>query len=302
MSTINEQIVTGRAHRVLIDKVAKLWQRISFWTKASDVEFNDGNTAETKVGAIKGITTDLNTTETGYAADMTALTQLYSDLGGFNPIVDETTGKITGYKTTVGGADTVFPFSEIEKDKLIKALSTSGLNINANSTPEEIYDKLSSAIFIPTGQIWPDSVGNEITLGNATISFVGNFRVGDSSYVYGDHTITYTIGFVLTKYGEVYAIPRQFTTDLGKTPSSFYGGGSVSGIDVLPSTLKQYSAKWAGTFGESLSITSGAGGSMSYSIKFSNGAAIVSASISANYAQTSSYLFSKRYLGKITLK
>lgn len=33
----------------------------------------------TNVGAIKGITTDLNTTETGYAADMTALAQLYSD-------------------------------------------------------------------------------------------------------------------------------------------------------------------------------------------------------------------------------
>lgn len=80
MSTINEQIVTGRANRVLIDKATKLWQRISVWTKGSDVEFNDGQTAETKVGAIKGITTDLNTTETGYAADMTALAQLYSDI------------------------------------------------------------------------------------------------------------------------------------------------------------------------------------------------------------------------------
>lgn len=34
----------------------------------------------TNVGAIKGITTDLNTTETGYAADMTALAQLNSDI------------------------------------------------------------------------------------------------------------------------------------------------------------------------------------------------------------------------------
>lgn len=34
-----------------------------------------------------------------------------NDLGGFKPIIDETTGKITGYKTTLGGADTVFPFS-----------------------------------------------------------------------------------------------------------------------------------------------------------------------------------------------
>lgn len=32
------------------------------------------------------------------------------NLGGFTPIIDET-GKITGYKTSVGGADTVFPFS-----------------------------------------------------------------------------------------------------------------------------------------------------------------------------------------------
>ena len=34
-----------------------------------------------------------------------------SALGGFTPIIDET-GKITGYKTSVGGADTVFPFTK----------------------------------------------------------------------------------------------------------------------------------------------------------------------------------------------
>lgn len=39
---INEEIVTGRAHRILIDRAAKLWRRLSYWTKASDVEFNDG--------------------------------------------------------------------------------------------------------------------------------------------------------------------------------------------------------------------------------------------------------------------
>ena len=37
------------------------------------------------------------------------LTCLNSSLKGFEPIVDDT-GKITGYKTTQGGADTVFPF------------------------------------------------------------------------------------------------------------------------------------------------------------------------------------------------
>ena len=33
-----------------------------------------------------------------------------TDLGGFKPVIDESSGEITGYKTTIGGADTVFPF------------------------------------------------------------------------------------------------------------------------------------------------------------------------------------------------
>ncbi len=50
---INETIVTGRKFRKLIDETTKLWQRISFWTKASDVEFDDGATAEEKLGNLK---------------------------------------------------------------------------------------------------------------------------------------------------------------------------------------------------------------------------------------------------------
>ena len=56
---VNEVIVTGRKFRKLLDEATRLWQRISFWTKASDVEFDDGKTAEEKVfnltagGAIK---------------------------------------------------------------------------------------------------------------------------------------------------------------------------------------------------------------------------------------------------------
>ena len=50
---INETVVTGRKFRKLIDETTKLWQRISFWTKASDVEFDDGKTAEEKIGNLK---------------------------------------------------------------------------------------------------------------------------------------------------------------------------------------------------------------------------------------------------------
>lgn len=82
MATVNEQIVTGRAHRVLIDKVAKLWQKISFWTKSSDVEFNDGKSAETKVGAIDGITDSLASTSSRIAASAKALSTVNNKLAG----------------------------------------------------------------------------------------------------------------------------------------------------------------------------------------------------------------------------
>lgn len=45
---INEQKVTGRKFRKLVDEAQKLWQRISFWTMACDVEFEDGKTLEEK--------------------------------------------------------------------------------------------------------------------------------------------------------------------------------------------------------------------------------------------------------------
>lgn len=41
-----ENIATGKKYRILVDAVNDIWDRISFWTKASDVEFNDGSNLE----------------------------------------------------------------------------------------------------------------------------------------------------------------------------------------------------------------------------------------------------------------
>ncbi|MCM1253711.1 MAG: hypothetical protein NC321_12895 [Clostridium sp.] len=102
---INEQIVTGRKWRTLVDEATKLWQRISFWTKASDVEFDDGQTAENKMGAISGITSDLNGESENIAASIKAVNQLNNQLNGcdFNPKED---GLYVTY-TLPGGADSV---------------------------------------------------------------------------------------------------------------------------------------------------------------------------------------------------
>lgn len=104
MAIINETIVTGRKERRLINKESKLWQRISRWTHASDVEFPDGKTAVEKVAAI-----------------IKALAN-----GRIEFIVNDD-GSL-GYK--LDGADTVHPFNNINKI-LYSGLSTT-YNIHMN--------------------------------------------------------------------------------------------------------------------------------------------------------------------------
>lgn len=58
---VNEKIQTGRKFRKLIDEDSRLWLRISFWTKASDVEFDDNETAETKFADMSSRINDLAT-------------------------------------------------------------------------------------------------------------------------------------------------------------------------------------------------------------------------------------------------
>ena len=56
---------------------------------------------------------------------------------GFTPIVDET-GKITGYKTTVGGADTVFPFNSSSSIYLITQITVTKFSRDMTSK-ENLY-------------------------------------------------------------------------------------------------------------------------------------------------------------------
>jgi len=43
---MTENIVTGKKYRILTDAAQDTWDRISLWTKASDVYYNDNSTAE----------------------------------------------------------------------------------------------------------------------------------------------------------------------------------------------------------------------------------------------------------------
>lgn len=68
-------------------------------------------------------------------------------MGGFEPVIDEETGKMTGYKTT-RGADTVFPFREAPVK--VGALSGNG-TINVSSRAGYKNFKNSNFIIEVTG-------------------------------------------------------------------------------------------------------------------------------------------------------
>lgn len=77
-----ENLKERKIYRILTNATSKAWDKIAFWTTAKSVDAADGNNLETKVGAIKGITTSTNTTTKGYAADATVIKKLNDSLGG----------------------------------------------------------------------------------------------------------------------------------------------------------------------------------------------------------------------------
>ena len=56
------------------------YEQLSYKTSSQTVDFDDGKTAETKLGAIKGITTSTSVTEAGYAADAKTVSEINQSL------------------------------------------------------------------------------------------------------------------------------------------------------------------------------------------------------------------------------
>lgn len=103
---IGDTVSKGNYFNVCTDETNQTFETKSFYTDSEDVSFADGENAENKVGAIKGITSDFNTTDAGYAASMTAVSKLNSSLadGNISFSVGEDGAPYATYKV---GADTV---------------------------------------------------------------------------------------------------------------------------------------------------------------------------------------------------
>ena len=79
-----ENIVTGKKYRILKDATNKIWDVISFWTKASDVYNNNNQNLQTTVGGITGISSSLTSTASNVAASANAVKQLNDKITKLN--------------------------------------------------------------------------------------------------------------------------------------------------------------------------------------------------------------------------
>ena len=70
----------GHFYNRCVDAVNNLFDTMSFWTHSKDVEFVDGKTAETKVGAINGITSDISGEADDIAASIKCVNELNASL------------------------------------------------------------------------------------------------------------------------------------------------------------------------------------------------------------------------------
>lgn len=176
-TVVNEVIVTGRKKRRLIDKAAKLWQRISYWTKACDVEFDDGKTAQEKVGNINGITSDFKIHDESISASSVLTHSAYNrfneftDNGRIRKIIIGKDGK--PYIEYKDGADTVLKkLGEPEITERIYNLDTNGQAAATNGTIN--IGKGHKAVYIVSVS---GKFGNSIGVGNyADGSFITNYN------------------------------------------------------------------------------------------------------------------------------
>ncbi len=133
-------------------------------------------------------------------------------LGGFTPIIDLETGEITGYTTSIGGADTVFPFKKGKN--LINAFTSVLYNAGVaypTITKQIATDKISFVIFINCVGGQNISVNGEdialtqfgsdniyfafIPSGEISVSFLGSAQVGATCTIYStDFDKVYKIG------------------------------------------------------------------------------------------------------------
>ena len=178
---INETIFKGRKWRVCIDKSAKKWNRYSYWTAASDVEFDDGSTLENRMSSMKGITKNIDSGD-GYAADISLVKSIKTSLTN---LITSLTNLVNSINNRLGG----LRFYEDSNGKWV---------VGADSVPK----KLGSSIMDYANAIvhvLPVTRNRDLGNINSTVSHIAEFDLsilpGYENFIFGENIVSLTVSY-----------------------------------------------------------------------------------------------------------
>ena len=185
------------------------FQLVSHWTKANTLEFDDGKTAQDKLGAIDGISSSRESNSDKIAASTALVSELNSDLAGYK--FGTTSDGKPGY-IMPGGADTVIPFkSHTIFDASVSVGSSDASSVTvpltkyypnySKITAANIFVKYKNGTLMGYAKTGGSSFSSVLGLsynnstGNLTISNAGNNTAG-GFYYYRGSTQVFTICIV----------------------------------------------------------------------------------------------------------
>ena len=124
------------------------------------------------------------------------INELVDELGGFTPIIDETSGEIIGYKTTIGGADTVFPFKSTEDYNIVVQKKGTTYTVDCDSDKAMLISPVQSTSATLNGTKIPMTKHGSYYEGWGT-STSSRFSIRQGDVIKFDHTLTAICYFVL---------------------------------------------------------------------------------------------------------
>ena len=182
-----ERIVTGQKYRILSDYGNKIWDRISFWTKASDVEMNDGSNVETKIANQANTIASLSTSVSDVSSAVDGISSTVSSLGTTVGNLSTTVGNLSGSISTINDE-----LSSLEQDNTTNknniatnANNISSLRSTVNNHTGSI-NTINSEIGVLTTGGWKLAIGSPVRriIGSHPITDQYTLSVGQEGHMY----------------------------------------------------------------------------------------------------------------------
>lgn len=176
---MTENLVSGKKYRILVDAANDIWDRISFWTKASDVIFNDGSALEGKSFGHDMLerSTAYTVGQVAYCSSAPSWVQLYCTTAGTTAATEPSTyGTISSTGTTITDGTAKFivydvrPTSTLSNNNYIPVTvgavnaSITSLQSSFQAGVDSVYDAIVAQGTTPASKSLSDVVTGIATM------------------------------------------------------------------------------------------------------------------------------------------